>query len=290
MQQIVTVRAFAVRRSVLQVEFVNPIHDFNAQLIGSLAVTKAALLAFLFQQDVAALGQAHHAVHGGEAVAADQAFLHQKTVFKEAAFLHQEAHARIHVARHHVHHIGQLVVAEVLEILGALGDIGQQQTGKRVAAAALVKAVVAAGNAVIALVKLGAEHLVIGKAGLGTAQRALHSLQQEVVFRLVAHAHGDVGHGVFKLGLHLQDQRAHTGFPGADVGMREGVKDGAVHIDEEQAQRAHDGFVIKTGGEGLQQGIQIAQIHGIIGDAGYVVIENQQVVERFKQILGRIQL
>lgn len=86
------------------------------------------------------------------------------------------------------------------------------------------------------------------------------------------------------------DQDALRGWEAADVRMAEGVQNRPVYLRQEQSERLADGFVVEVANERLQQHVEVSDEHGIIGDAGDVMVEDHQVVQRFKQVFRRLQL
>ena len=289
MQQEVSAGSFTIRGLMRLIESGNLLHNLYAQRVRFGTVPEPAFAAVFFQQGIHAFRQTNKAEHRGKVFTLDQPFPNQEIAFKEAAFLHQEPDAGIHVPGHYVHYIGQLILFEILDTGGALGNAMQQQAAKRIRAARLVQAIVAAGNAVI-IPQFAPEHSVIGKAGFGRAQRALHTGKQEFIRRILADPHGQVRHSILQFCFHLHDQAAGTGIRRANVRMAEGIQNGAVNLDKEQTQRFLGGFIIHLAHIRLQQGVQIANIHRIIGNAGYIVVQNQQVVKRLPQVLRRVQL
>ena len=271
------------------VEFFDDVHDFDTQPVGFLAVAEAFVTALFFQKRVDALRKAHEAEHGRELIPPDKALLCQEAGGKPAAFLHQETDTLIHVPGHHIHDPGQNVLFKVFNILCPLCDVGKDQPGQGVGAAALIEAIVAAGDAVI-VPQLPAEHFIIGKAGLGGLEGAPDTGENEFVGGVLGDPHGQVGHGVFQLPLHLQQEVAQAGGLGANVGMAEGVQNGAVNGRHPQPQGLFHLVVGKVLNVGVQQHIQIADEDGIIGDAGDVVEHDHEVGEGFGKIPGRAQL
>ena len=99
----------------------------------------------------------------------------------------------------------------------------------------------------------------------------------------------EVGDGVLHLGEHLQQQAARPGGRRAQVGVAEGVGDGAVQIVEEEAQLPARLLVAPAVQEGVDEGVQIAQVHREVGDGRHMAVERHQGKEQLVQILGRRQ-
>ena len=132
---------------------------------------------------------------------------------------------------------------------------------------------------------------MIGKGGLGRFEHAFDACQGKIVAGLFGViAQRQIGYGQLHLLGELQQDTSGNAVLRADIGMDEGIGLDTVDIAQEQAQQLLGVGAVFLDDEGLQQLIQITQVHRIGGDGGHVAVEDLQHVHGLQQIGGRLQL
>ena len=182
----------------------------------------------------------------------------------------------------------QLALQEVLRALGVQGAFIQAHAGQSVTAARDVQAVIAGGDG-IALAPLLDEHAVICKGGLGGLEHAADAGKGKVLAGALGIVfEGDVRHRKLHLLSEFQQEASGNAVLRADVGMDKGVGLHPVDVPQEEAQHLLGVGTVFLDHKGLQQLVQIPQIHGEGRDGGHVAVEDLQHVHRLEQIPGRV--
>ena len=103
-------------------------------------------------------------------------------------------------------------------------------------------------------------------------------------------AQRQVRYGQLHLLGELQQDARGDAVLGADVHMDKGVRLDAVDVAQEQAQHLLGKSAVLLDDEGLQQLVQITEIHREGCDGGDVAVENLQHVYCFQQVFRRLQI
>ena len=116
MKQEVSSCHFAVRVEMMVIKIFDNVHNLHTQVVGMFIVAKTSGLSFFLQKQVDAVCQSYQSKHGCETISVDKAFLCQEVILKEAALFYFKFDTCIHVTRHNVHHIRQLIFLEILDV------------------------------------------------------------------------------------------------------------------------------------------------------------------------------